>query len=304
LYQRWIEEFKKARPEIQVTYEATSSAEGIRELAAGMADFAAVDMPLTDEQIASMPAPPLHFPTFIEATAVVHNIPGVSSLRLTGDLLARIYMGQLQWWDDIPLERANPNARLPAQRIVALHRSDESTSTAAFTEYVASGSAAWAERVGSGLTVNWPQGVAVEGDEAIAARVQATPYSIAYVDVNYAQAHNLKYVTIQNAAGEYLTPSFESIGAAISDEEVPQDFRLSIANSKNPGAYPMATLNWIVAPGQITDAGKKDATTRFLLWVYQDGDNIVLQEFNYGILPLSVGERAMRQVNRVQGAPN
>jgi phosphate transport system substrate-binding protein len=300
LYQRWIEQFQKERPEVHVTYEPTSSADGVRELAAGTADFAAVDAPLTDEQLASMTNPVLHFPTLIEATAVVYNIPSASSLRMTGELLARLYLGQQQWWDDIPIERANPRVDLPAQRIVVIHRSDESSSTAAFTEYLESTSPTWAERVGSGSTVDWPQGVAVEGDDAMAARVQSTPYSIGYVELNYAVNHNLKYVTIQNASGEFVTPSFESIGAAISDESVPEDFRQSIVNSKNKGAYPIASLNWIVAPNHIADPAKRDAMTRFLLWIYTSGDNIILQEFNYGILPLAVGERAMRQVNRIQ----
>lgn len=197
-YSKWIEEYKKVEPGVDIQYQPTGSGDGIKQLQAGTVDFAASDIPLTDQEVAGLRVKPLHFPTMVGAIVPVYNLGGVRDLQFTGDTLAGIFSGKIKTWNDRAMVKANPAAALPARRIKVVHRSDASGSTYALTDFLSQVNEPWKASIGKGGTANWPVGEAVAGNEALAELVKKTPDSIGYVELNYAIAQKLSYGSVQN----------------------------------------------------------------------------------------------------------
>jgi phosphate transport system substrate-binding protein len=297
---KWLEAYRKAEPRLNLLYEATGSGAGIQALKAQNVDFAASDMPLTDEEIGMMAVKPLHFPTLVGAIVPVYNIPKVSTLNFSGEVLAGIFSGRIRVWNDRALVQLNPKAALPASPIIVVHRSDASGSTYAFTDYLSQNSELWKKDVGHGGTVPWPTGEAAAGNPALAELVKKTLYSIGYVELNYAVQELLSYGYVRNAEGKFEKPDFRAMGAAAEAvENMKTDFRASIANSPAKGAYPICTLTWLIVPSHIADAGKLREMKRFLRWAYSDGQQIALK-MDYGVLQPPFLDHVRDQIAKIQ----
>jgi phosphate transport system substrate-binding protein len=278
-YAKWIEEYRKEYPGVNLTYDAVGSGEGIKRLEAGTVDFAASDYPLTDEELAQYfsKVKVLHFPTLVTSIVPVYNQAGLSKINFTGAALAGIFSGRIKTWNHPELAAANPGVALPAAPIVVVHRSDSSGSTHTFTDYLSQVDAAWKATYGVGASIKWPVGQAAQGSEALAALVQKTPHSIGYVELNYANQHSLTYGNVKNAAGKFTSPSFEAQGAALAKvEDLSKDFRASIVNAPSPQAYPICTMTWLIVPSKIADAGKRNAMRGFLRYAFGPGLKIAL----------------------------
>jgi phosphate transport system substrate-binding protein len=304
-YAKWIEEFRKSDQSVNISYQPTGSADGIKQMQAGTVDFAGTDVPLSDEQIASMKVKPLHFPTFVSAEVVVYNIPGKGrGLNLSGSVIAQIFLGKIKKWSDAAIVKDNPGAKLPDLAITVVHRSDGSGSTYAFTDFLSQVSADFKKEVGKGAEVKWPVGVEAAGSDGIAEKVAATPGAIGYLELNNAGKKELTYASVQNAAGKFLLPSLQAIGASLGKEqELPDDFRISLANARGVEAYPICTVTWLLIPSKYADKDKAASMRRFLNWAYQQGMQAAMP-LDYGILPQSPLERAREQVQRVTAATN
>lgn len=299
-YTKWVDEFRKAQPGISLEYKATGSGDGIRQLEAGTVDFAASDIPLTNEQIAQMKVKPLHFPTLVGAIVPVYNLPNAGTLQFTGEVLAGIFSGKVKTWNDASIAKINPKATLPAAPIVVVHRSDASGSTYAFTDFLSKVSPAWKSAIGQGAMVKWPASQGAEGNEGVATTVQKTPHSIGYVELNYAITSKLQYGAVQNAAGKFQKAEIEALGAAVDiAADMKKDFRISLVNAPAERAYPISTLSWLIVPSSFSDPAKTKAMKQFLRWCYDDGQKL-LNSFEYDGIPQPLLAYVKDQIGDIQ----
>jgi phosphate transport system substrate-binding protein len=268
------------------------------QLAAGVVDFGASDMPLTDQQMTSMRVRPLHFPTVIGAVVLIYNIPGVTEdVRFTPDLLAAIFMGRITRWNDPQITALNPALHLPAINIAVVHRADASGTTFVFTDYLSKTEPDWKRSVGAGTSVNWSVGVAEKGSDGIAARVKQTTGGIGYVELTYALQNHLAYGLVRNAAGTFIKAGIAAMTAAASgaSASMPADFRVSITDAPGRNAYPISTFTWLMVPGSIPDAARRKAIAELLQWILTTGQK-ACADLGYASLPGEVVSRELKQI--------
>jgi phosphate transport system substrate-binding protein len=298
-YSKWVTEYPKADDAVKLEYEAVGSGEGVKRLQDGMTDFAASDIPLTDDEIAKFKVKPLVFPTLVGAIVPVFNVTGVPDLQFTSETLAGIFSGKIKTWNDAAIAKINPTKTLPGEKIVVVHRADPSGSTWTFTDYLSLTDPAWKMSIGQGASVSWPVGEAATGSQGMADKVKSTAYSIGYVELNFAEAEKLHYGTVKNAAGNYTRPDLPALGAAESSaKDLQKEFRTSLVNGADPKAYPIATLTWLIVPSKM-DGSKKVAMKRFLHWAYMDGIKLVMS-LDYGVLSSEVMDKAQNQIDAIQ----
>ncbi len=297
IYQKWFGEYKMSHPDVQVNYQAIGSGGGIRQLKAGTVDFGASDMPMTDAAMKDMKVKPLHFPTVMGAVVLTYNVPGVTmGLKLTPEAIAGIYLGDIKKWNDPKIASANPGVKLPSTDIEVIHRSDGSGTTYAFTDYLQSISPEWKSKVGRNDAVAWPTGLGGKGNDGVAGLVKQTPGAIGYVELIYAVQNHMEFADVKNAAGKFIVPSFTSVtAAAASLKEMPDDFRVSIANAPGAGSYPISTFTWMLIPSQIPDATKRNDIKGFLQWMLTTGQKDA-EGLSYAPLPKAVVAKEEKQI--------
>jgi phosphate ABC transporter phosphate-binding protein len=293
LYQMWIQ--SSGAP---VTYDAIGSEAGIEELAEGKVDFAASDMPL-DSQNTPAGLHVLHFPTVLGGVVPIYNLPSLGhTLRLTPQILAGIYSGAIRKWNDPRIAEANRGSELPDADIAVVHRSDGSGTTFVWTNFLSLASAEWKKNAGSGPRVIWPVGVGAAGNDGVAELVQKTPNSIGYVELIYAIQHELNYAAVRNPAGQFIKADLASITAAASGVAAKpgEDFRFSILNSANKGAYPISTFTWLLVPTQGVSPEKRSAIADLIDWALTSGQK-QCASLGYAPLPREVVAAELQAVN-------
>ena len=299
IYAKWFDEYHNAHPGVKINYQPIGSGGGIRQLLAGTVDFGASDMPMTAEQTAQAKTKILHFPTVLGAVVPTYNIAEIKSgLKLTPDALAGIMIGRIKKWNAPEMAKVNPGMQLPAADIVVVHRSDGSGTTFVWTDYLSKVSTEWKSKVGSGTAVNWPVGLGAKGNEGVSGLVQQTPYSIGYVELVYALQNKLSYAAVRNAAGAFVNPDLKSVTAAAASAPMPEDFKVSITNAPGKDAYPIASFTWLLVPGTIPDATKRDAITGFLRWMLADGQKMA-EPLGYAPLPPAVATKELTAVSQI-----
>jgi phosphate transport system substrate-binding protein len=302
IYGKWFEEFGKTNPDAQINYQSIGSGGGIRQFSAGTVDFGASDMPMTDEQIGKFKSKPLHFPTVLGGIVPTYNLPGVSQeLKFTPEALAGIYLGKIKNWNDPELQKANAGAKLPANEIVVVHRSDGSGTSFVFTDYLAKVSPEWKSKVGVNSSVSWPVGLGGKGNEGVAGIVKQTPYSIGYVELIYVLQNKMSYGSLRNAAGVFLKADLDSVteAAASAAKTMPADFRVSITNAPGKKAYPIATFTYLLIPSKIDDPAKKKAIVAFVHWMLTEGQKYAAA-LAYAPLPKAVVAQEEKQIALIQ----
>jgi len=301
IYQKWFGEYKAAHPEVQINYQPIGSGGGIRQLIAGTVDFGASDMPMKDGQMGDMKVKPLHFPTVMGAVVLSYNIPNVTAiLKLTPDVIAGIYLGNVKSWDDAKIKAANPGVNLPSKAIEVVHRSDGSGTSFCFTDYLSKISPEWKSKVGVNDSVQWPLGLGGKGSDGVEGLIKQTPYSIGYVELIYAVQNKMSFADVQNASGSFVTPSFKSVSeAAANSKEMPDDFRVSITNAPGKASYPISTFTWLLVPSHIADPARKKAITGFLGWMLTTGQKDA-EGLSYAQLPKAVVTKVQKQIAQIQ----
>jgi len=289
LISQWSSEYAQATGN-RVNFQSIGSGGGIAQAKAGTIHFGSTDAPLTPEVLAE--ARLGQFPSVIGGVVPVVNIEGIApnQLRLTGPLLAEIYLGRITRWNDPAIVAINPGLALPEMAIKAVYRSDGSGTTFNFVHYLGQVSPAWAETVGPAATsVRWPTGVGGRGNEGVAAYTQQLTGSIGYVELSYALLNDLTTVSLQNAAGNWVTPSIESFqaAAASADWVNAEDFHLLITNAPGADAWPIAATNFILVSKVPNDPIKARAALDFFRWGYENGDARA-KELGYVPLPEDV----------------
>src|SRR5204862_8061782 len=186
------------------------------------------------------------------------NLAGNPSLKLDGDTIAGIYLGQIKKWNDSKLAALNPGAKLPDQDIVVVHRSDGSGTTFIFTDYLSKVSAEWKQKVGNNTSVNWPAGIGGKGNEGVSGQVKQTPGALGYVELIYAIQNKMPYADVKNAAGQFVKPTLESVTAALGTANIPDEFRFSMTNAPGTDAYPIAGATCLLMYEEPNDPANGD----------------------------------------------
>jgi phosphate ABC transporter phosphate-binding protein len=282
---------------VQIDYPGGGSGAGIKALTDKTVDFAGSDAPLTASQREAAPNA-LHIPETIGAITVAYNLPGVpTGLKLTGQIIADIFLGTITKWNDEAIQNLNPDTTLPDQNIVTVHRSDSSGTTNWFTKYLSLVSSTWESQVGSGTSVQWPVGTGASGNPGVAATVQSTDYAVGYIELAYALQNDITVAAIQNSAGNWVVPSLESTTAAAESlTGLPagdEDWgNVNILNTAGAQAYPIVTPTYIlvykelnVIPGM--DQNKATQLVKFLWYMIHDGQSLA-SDLEYAPLPSNV----------------
>jgi phosphate transport system substrate-binding protein len=285
---------------IKINYQAVGSGAGISALTQKTADFAASDAPLSANQTAQLSRPAVHIPETIGAITIAYNLPGISSgLHLTGDVIAKIYLGTVANWNDPAIATLNSGITLPNHAISSIHRSEGSGTTNVFTKFLTAENSNWKTQVGSGTSVQWPIGTGSQGNNGVASTVTTTPYTIGYVELAYALENSMTVASIQNPAGNFIAPSLDSTTIAVqagASQGLPTGDQswtsVSLLNTNNPQAYPIVSFTYLleykelnVIPG-MTQA-KATAIVQYFWYVIHDAQNLA-PNLQYAKLPANV----------------
>ncbi|MGA7273580.1 MAG: phosphate ABC transporter substrate-binding protein PstS [Candidatus Udaeobacter sp.] len=299
IYSKWFDAYAKVDPSVRFNYQSIGSGGGQKQILSGTVDFGASDGPMSDENLAKAPAKILHIPTVAGAVVMSYNLPGSPKLKLDGDTIAGMYLGQIKKWNDPKLTALNPGVKLPDQDIVVVHRSDGSGTTFIFTDYLSKVSPEWKSKVGNNTSVNWPAGIGGKGNEGVSGQIKQTPGAIGYVELIYAIQNKMPDAQVKNAAGELVEPTLESVTAALATAEVPDDFRFSMTNAPGKEAYPIAGATWLLVYQQQKDPAKGKKLVEFLKWAAKDGEKMA-KNLDYAPLPENIQERVVKQVNDIK----
>ncbi len=287
VYQKWGEAARAAG--LQLNYQAIGSGGGINQITNRTVDFGATDAPLNAERLAQGNL--VQFPTVMGAIVLTVNVPGVpdKELKLTSELVAAIYKGQLTRWNDPRLVELNRGITLPNIPIAPVYRADASGTTFQFTDYLSRVDEGWKSQVGSATSVRWPAGVGARGNDGVAGAVRNTRGAIGYVEYAYAKLNNLTTTQLRNRAGNFVQPTLEAFQAAAANADWSSDPTFGISLNDQPGAasWPIVAPTFILLPRNAQDPARTMNVMRFFNWAYQNGDAIA-DELAYIPMPASV----------------
>jgi len=286
VYSKWASDYNKATG-VRINYQSVGSGAGIKQIKAKTVDFGASDAPLTDAELAE--AGLMQFPTVIGGVVPVVNIVGVApgQLKLSGELLADIYLGKVTKWSDAAVRAMNPGVKLPDSAIAVVRRADGSGTTFLFTDYLAKVNAEWKAKVGADKAVNWPTGAGGKGNEGVSAFVQRLPNSIGYVEFAYAKQNKMSHVSLGNASGHFVQPSDDTFKAAAATAAWDKSFYQILTNQAGKDAWPITGATFILMHKQQDKPAQAAASLKFFDWVYTNGDASA-SKLEYVPLPANV----------------
>jgi phosphate transport system substrate-binding protein len=299
IYSKWFDEYAKVDPSVRFNYQSIGSGGGQKQILAQTVDFGASDGPMSDDNLAKAPGKLLHIPTVAGADVVAYNLPGNPALKLDGETIAGIFLGQIKKWNDPKITALNPGVTLPDQEIVVVHRSDGSGTTYIWTDYLSKISPEWKTKVGTNTSVNWPTGIGGKGNEGVAGQIKQTPGALGYVELIYAVQNKMPYADMKNSAGNFVKASLESVTAALATADIPDDFRFSMTNAPGQDAYPIAGATWLLVYQQQKDAAKGKKLVEFLKWSLTDGEKMA-KDLQYAPLPESVQQRVLKRIDEIK----
>jgi len=297
--------YHQQHPAVTVRYSAVGSTAGIAAFSAKQVNFGATDVPLTAaEQAAAQGGASVQVPVDLGAEVVVYNLvlPGTGRLRLSGPVIARIFLGQITHWNDPAIAALNPGINVPDVPIGVVHRSDGSGTTYIFSNYLSSVDPAWASRVGTGKALHWPVGIGAKGNPGVAQTVAHTPFSIGYVERSYSKGPILNYAAIRNQAGNYTIPSTASITADAAQKPGITLANFSIVNQPGANSYPISGYSWaLIYTHQASQATGK-ALVSLIDWLTHTGQTYAAAT-SYVPLPPRIQQLAHTMLQQVTG-PN
>jgi len=300
IYTKWFSEYAGAHPGVSINYQSIGSGGGIRQVTAGLVDFGASDLPMTDDQLAASKTKLIHIPTVIGAVVPVFNVPGVQDVKFSGEVLSDIYLGKISQWNDPRIAKDNPGVSLPNQKIIVVHRSDGSGTTYILTDYLSKVNPDWANGPGRGASPSWPCGVGGKGNEGVAGLVRQLPGAIGYVELIYALQNHITFGEVKNAAGVWTRASIEGVtAAAASVKQMPADYRVSITNAPGKDAYPISSFTWLLIATKSADPAKGKVIKDMLNWIVTSGENEV-SALSYAPLPKAVADKVLKSIYSLQ----
>ena len=300
LYSKWFDAYA-AKTGVKINYQPIGSGGGIRQLSEQTVDFGASDSPMSDAELAKAKGGPIwHIPMTLGAVVVTYNLPGVKApLRLTGDIVADIYLGNITKWNDARIAVLNPGIALPAADILVVHRSDGSGTSFIFTDYLTAVSPSWKAGPGKGKEVQWPVGLGAKGNEGVAGQVSQMVGAIGYVELAYANQNRLAVASLKNAAGQFIAPSIKSVTEAAAGVArglpTKTDYRISIVNAPGKSAYPISSFTWLLVYENMPDATKAKKLRAFVRWALKDGQRMG-PALDYAPLPAKMVKQLEKRV--------
>jgi phosphate transport system substrate-binding protein len=286
LYAKWADSYNKATGN-KVNYQSVGSGAGIKQIEAKTVVFGASDMPLTDEKLAATGL--FQFPTVIGGVVPVVNVKGIKpgDLKLTGTLIADIYLGKVTKWNDPAIKALNPTVTLPTDDIMVVRRADGSGTTFIWTNYLSKVSPEFKAKIGEGTAVNWTMGAGGKGNEGVAAFVAKLPNSIGYVEYAYVKQNKMTFVQVQNAAGQWVSPEEDAFKAAAAGAEWTKTYYQILTNQQGKAAWPISGATFILVYLKSDKPEQTKAALQFFDWAYTNGSKAA-DDLDYVTLPESV----------------
>ena len=298
IYSKWSELYNRESG-VALNYQSIGSSGGIRQIDAKTVTFGATDAPVPGDKLAANGQ--IQFPAIIGGTVAIVNLDGFKpgELRITGPVLAEVFLGEIAKWNDPKLTALNPGKRLPDLEITIVHRADGSGTTFNWTDYLSAVSTKWAEKVGKGAAVKWPAATSVggKGNEGVAANVQRVKGAIGYVEYAYVKKNNLVFLQLQNKNGKYVSPDDLTFSAAAAGADwfsVP-GMGVSIVDQRGDAAWPVSTASFIIMYKDPVDKKASQEALKFFDWAFKNGKKAA-EELDYVALPDSLTKQIRERV--------
>jgi phosphate transport system substrate-binding protein len=299
LIDTWRVDYKKLHPEVNINYQSIGSGGGVKQFTEKTVDFGATDAPLTQNESQKVPGA-VHIPETIGSDVAAYNIPSIpdKGLKLTGEILADIFLGKITKWNDPKIQDLNKDKTLPGDDIVVVHRSDGSGTTFIWTDYLSNVSSSWHQQVGKGKSVEWPVGIGAPGNEGVANAIKGTANTIGYIELSYALTTNTPFAFIQNKEGNFVEPSLNSTSAAVQSyaKTLPNGdgvwTDVTLVNAAGADSYPIASFSYLLLNKELStnpnlDQVKAKALVDFISWAITDGQKTA-ESLDYVPLPDAV----------------
>jgi phosphate transport system substrate-binding protein len=284
VYAKWADAYQKATGN-KINYQSIGSSGGLKQIRAKTVDFGASDMPLKPEELQKDGL--VQFPTVIGGVVPVVNLPGVKpgQLKLTGAVLADIYLGKVKKWNDPEIAKLNAGVALPDQQVAVVRRADGSGTSFIFTNYLSKVSPEWQQKVGEGTAPQWPVGTGGKGNEGVSAIVQQLPGSIGYVEYAYAKQNKMTHVSMQNAEGHFVQPDDVNFKAAAAGADWAKSaFYQILTNQAGKDSWPITGATFIVMQANAEKPAQSAEVLKFFEWAYKNG-GATATELDYVPLP-------------------
>ena len=296
LIDTWRVDYQKVQPGVNINYQSIGSGGGVKQFTEKTVDFGATDAPLTQNE-SQKASGAVHIPETIGSVVAAYNIPSVpdKGLKLSGEVLAEIFLGTITKWNDPKIQSLNTDKTLPGDDIVVVHRSDGSGTTFVWTDYLSNVSTAWKNQLGKGKSVEWPVGIGAPGNEGVANAIKGTPNTIGYIELSYALTTNTPFAFIQNKEGNFVEPSLASTNAAVQSyvATLPKGdgvwTDVTLVNAAGADSYPIASFSYLLLYKELStdpnlDQGKAKALVDFISWAITDGQKTA-ESLDYVPLP-------------------
>jgi phosphate transport system substrate-binding protein len=296
LIDTWRVDYQKVQPGVNINYQSIGSGGGVKQFTEKTVDFGATDAPLTQDE-SQKASGAVHIPETIGSVVAAYNIPSVpdKGLKLSGEVLAEIFLGTITKWNDPKIQSLNTDKTLPGDDIVVVHRSDGSGTTFVWTDYLSNVSTAWKDQLGKGKSVEWPVGIGAPGNEGVANAIKGTPNTIGYIELSYALTTNTPFAFIQNKEGNFVEPSLASTNAAVQSyvASLPKGdgvwTDVTLVNAVGADSYPIASFSYLLLYKELStdpnlDQSKAKALVDFISWAITDGQKTA-ESLDYVPLP-------------------
>lgn len=299
LYNRWAQEFGKRNPNIQMRYLPVGTSEGVKQISHGASDFGAGEARLTDKE--RNDAGVIELPVVLIGIVPIYNLPDVhEELRLSGEVLAEIFTGEVKTWDAPSIAKLNRDVTLPSLRIQVVNRPAGKGSNYVFTEFLSKVSSKFRADIGVSASPHWPVGVPAERSSDMVDKVKSEPGAIGFVELQYAVKGNVSMVAVLNSAGKFVKATPESITAACQAVEAPRwnSFAASLTNASGTDSFPVTSFSWVYLRTESSDSVRAAAMRNLLDWIYTDGQPLAAQE-GYSELPAALLAAVRKKVQEL-----
>ncbi len=282
---------------IKINYQGIGSGGGINQLIKKTVDFGGTDAFMTEKELKDANAKVLHIPTCLGAVVVTYNLPGNPKLRLTPEVIAQIFLGKIKKWNDTSIQSLNKDVKLPDLSITVVRRADGSGTTYIFSEYLTKVSSEWKEKIGTGKSLNWPEGfIGQKGNPGVAGYIKQTPGAVGYVELLYALQNKMPFASIKNKSGNFIEPTPKSVSNA-AKVKIPDDTNVSLTDTTAKDGYPISGFTWLIFYKEQNYSGRSlkraESLAKLLMWMVTEGQKYV-EPLQYSPLPKEASEAAQK----------
>lgn len=298
LYAKWADVYNK-ETNIKINYQSVGSGAGIRQIEGRTITFGASDMPLTDEKLNQLQA--IQWPMAIGGVVPVINVKDVKpgEMKLTGNIMADIYLGKIKKWNDPAIKDLNPTLNLPDQSISPIRRADGSGTTFIWTNYLSKLSKEFKDNIGEGTAVNWKTGVGGKGNEGVAAMVRQLPGALGYVEYAYVKQTKMNWVQVQNRDKHWVSPDDETFKAAASGAKWNDTFYQILTDQPGKMAWPITGATFIIMHTKPEKPSEAQEAIKFFKWAFKNGDKMA-EDLDYVPMPKSIISRIDQEMSKVK----